>query len=112
MPHTTCLCCERGPMVPASSPGRVPVRKAAFGLCSRCYQNRYRGGRCKHEVDSVVVERLIDGDPTPASYSERAAAIGYGLQRGWSASRIAEHLRISTRTVDRYRAQLRQLQIA
>lgn len=54
-------------------------------------------------LDDIVVERMIAGDVVHSSYAERAAAIAKLDCFGYSASKIAERLHISERTVQRHR---------
>lgn len=50
-------------------------------------------GSVEPGIDWVVVERLIDGQPTPATTAERAAAAAQLQRRGLSRTRITEQLR-------------------
>lgn len=60
-------------------------------------------------LDEVVVQRALAGDlSTRLSLAERREAIRRLSAEGWSGPRIAAHLEISLRSVDRHKAALRQ----
>jgi hypothetical protein len=61
-----------------------------------------------HDVDDVVVTRLLSGVPVASTRSERIEAVAYLTLRGRSALWIAAQLHITTRSVCRYRAELNQ----
>lgn len=61
-----------------------------------------------HDVDDVVVTRLMAGVPVTSTRSERIEAVAYLTMRGRSAVWIAAQLHITTRSVCRYRAELNQ----
>ncbi|AUS34635.1 hypothetical protein C1M55_28310 [Rhodococcus qingshengii] len=58
-------------------------------------------------VDDVVVQRLVSGRVTDATIAERRAAFARLDAQGLSCQQIASILRITERTIDRYRAQTR-----
>lgn len=61
------------------------------------------------ELDPVVVDRLVSGRPQPATVPERVAAVRRLHERGLTASQIAGRLGVTTRSVERYRARIRQM---
>jgi len=56
------------------------------------------------EVDEVVVDRLCLGYRTTSTKAERIEAVRDMTERGLSASWIAMSLRMTPRTIQRYRA--------
>jgi len=79
--------------------------------CTRCANARKAGGRRatpRDDVDEVMVDRIMGGRDSGANIAERleAAARLLGLYR-LSRSMVAERLGVTTRTVDRYIAELR-----
>lgn len=65
------------------------------------------------DIDQVAVYRAVTGDPPPGlTWAERSAAIAILTDRGWSARRTGLLLRITTRTVERHRAAIRQAEAA
>jgi len=56
------------------------------------------------EVDAIAVERACHGDPINLTIAERAEAIRRLARHGESARKIAERLRMTSRSVRRYKA--------
>jgi hypothetical protein len=104
-----CECCDR-PMVRHRA-GRDDREwlHAAHGLCHSCYRGTLRRARCAHDVDDVVVERVLAGVGAVTTHAERAVVVRHGLERGWTSQRTAELLGLNERSVLRYRKRLRQL---
>jgi transcriptional regulator with XRE-family HTH domain len=55
-------------------------------------------------IDEVAVERACHGEPVDLTTPERTAAVGKLHRRGLNATEIAQRLRVTTRTVQRYLA--------
>lgn len=55
-------------------------------------------------VDEIAVERAMAGDEVALTIRERAVAVQRLSQLGLSSRQIADRLRLSDRTVQRYRA--------
>jgi len=89
-------------------PDSVDARRAAHRKDGRRkyiqgYQQGSKGRRLGY--DWVAVERAIEGDRhIVLTIQERAAAVARLTKQGASAAEIARRLRITARTVVRYRA--------
>lgn len=89
-------------------PGRLVVLCAPDGPESyaerhpRCIECEARTRETR--IDPVAVDRLLAGHPPRrTTRAERGQAVIKLTERGWPASRIAPHLGISTRSVQRHR---------
>lgn len=124
----TCLRCDhplRSPKVSVTdAPGTVPHR--AGGLCAGCHHRKERGlpGPALHDghqsarrfdVDEVAVDLAIAGARVTLNHAERALVIeslsnriDHHTGRPYSAAQIALMAAVSTRTVVRVRARLRE----
>jgi DNA-directed RNA polymerase specialized sigma24 family protein len=60
------------------------------------------------EPDEMAVERLVSGSPVQSYPADRKAAVEYLTARGLTARQIADRLRVSDRTVTRWRRSLRE----
>ena len=92
----TCPECHL-PMPEKHSSGRP-----RFYCSRRCYVLGHMAAQC--EVDEVVVDRLCLGYRTTSTKAERIEAVRDMTERGLSASWIAMSLRMTPRTIQRYRA--------
>ena len=88
---------------------RKPLRNLKAVRCQACY--RATLGPVKPpprpinwDIDEMAVDRLRSGSPVKANPGERRAAARLLARYGLSASQIAERLRVSQRTVERYRS--------
>lgn len=86
----------------------------ARGMDLRCYARELRAGRLNewqslhHDYDEIVVQAIIDGRRKGGSYAENRAAIAVLLDRGqFSYSKIAKHVGVTNRTVERVAAKRR-----
>jgi len=61
------------------------------------------------EPDWEVVQRLLDGVPVRSWPADRRAAVQYLTARGLTAQQISDRLRISKRTVVRWRRSVREV---
>jgi DNA-binding NarL/FixJ family response regulator len=61
-------------------------------------------------VDPVAAMRAVDGDKVRLSPADRRLVVAELTGRGWSAKRIAPHVNLTTRSVIRIRARLREQQ--
>ncbi len=60
-----------------------------------------------YEVDPVVVDRLVhDASPVESNRTERVAATRRLCAMGWTNGEVAARLRVTKRTVERYRVEL------
>lgn len=57
------------------------------------------------DVDEVAVLRLMAGDTVEATQDEKVEALRRLSDLGWSSAEIGDRLRVTDRTVDRWRAQ-------
>jgi len=95
---------------------RCPTIKRRVNQISQQDSVRGTGGHSRaHYYDETDVEialaRVYRGNPLPAlSVPERRAVVARLTQRGWSAARIARATGLAERSVQRYRAHLRQVQ--
>lgn len=55
------------------------------------------------DIDEVLIERFLAGEPAELSWPEKAAAYQQASQLGLTAARIAELFMVTTRTVSRWR---------
>lgn len=69
-------------------------------------RNRNRVPPRSLEVDEIAVERACHGEPLPLTYAERAEAVRKLTGQGHSARAISARIRLSQRTVVRYRKRL------
>jgi len=87
---------------------RQPMPENHHGGRPRVYCSRrcYILGRMaqQREVDEVIVDRLRLGYKTTSTQAERIEAVRILTERGRSASWISMLLRMTPRTIQRYRA--------
>jgi len=69
-------------------------------------RNRNRVPPRSLQVDDIAVERACFGDPVSLTYAERAEAVRKLTRQGQSAQAISARIRLSRRTVQRYRQRL------
>ena len=87
--------------------GKPMTRSARYPNCSgHCgaMTNWTRWRVRNSEVDPMAVVRLTTGHPVQSTQAERIAAVATLTARGESAAGIAGMLRVTERTVTRYRA--------
>lgn len=90
-------------------PDAVAARRARRGLGVRPTVRPQPHGRPRHtRVDEVAVLRAVRGEAMPLGTRERLLATAELTRRGNGVSRIAVALGVTTRTVQRYRARLRE----
>lgn len=98
----TCPTCHL-PMAPTGSDGRP--RSFCSRVCSARGSHVITDPR-HAEVDDVVVLRLTHGEQLDSTKGERLVATQTLTRRGWSIAAIADLLRVTPKSVSRYRQQL------
>lgn len=99
--------------------GIVNWEKSRRQRCLRCYLRslvrQHEQGPVNTEPDEMVVDLMVAGGyRLRAMKSERLLALQVMLRKhpGWPGWKYADHLNVSVRTVERYRAELRREQVA
>lgn len=99
---------------------RAALRELAMTHCPGCSTKMPRlqahstslrlfcGQDCpgRHQVDDVVVSRLLAGAPVTSTRAERIEAVKVLSSQGRSAAWIADYLRTTARSVVRYRHEI------
>jgi hypothetical protein len=67
-----------------------------------------KAGRVRDDgiIDEIAIERAMSGDMVWLTMPERLEAVRLMTERGWPASRIAERMHATKRSVVRWRAML------
>lgn len=108
----TCPECGDNRTIVANDRRQIEKIRLGVQLCRDCNGLRWAShlppvpARRAH-VDEIAVDRLVAGSPVRATVAERIEA----MRRlpGLSASEIAERFGVTSRTVQRYRSELRRM---
>ncbi len=95
-----CIRCAQSARTPSPDTARYSLARAGTLAAAK-------GFTPDPESDWVVVDRLTNGIPVQAIPAEMAAAVAQLTAAGTPAADIASRLRVSKRTVERWRSRIR-----
>ena len=107
--HASYKAWRNGCCSPASMAARIRYREAADAYARQLARGEI--GRSYYQswddIDVVSVDAMVINGGNVGTWGERREAVRRLVQNGWTSAQIAEHMGLTTRTVERYRSRLK-----